>query len=232
MDVAKRLADLDETNRRSSGSPPSTATCRPTSRPFSSSPLPTSSPRSRGRSCRARRPPSRRRRAPQARRQRASGRLRRVLTNSHLFGEAAEQAAPVVADVVDAPETTLSLTLKGILSQERTTGRAASAIISSNRGEEQTYHVGRSIDNADGATLHSVYADRVLLNRNGRLETLRLPKELARVGCADGHAVTAAASGATAAARCAKSSARTPRGSRISCGSRRTCRKARSSAFA
>jgi general secretion pathway protein C len=39
--------------------------------------------------------------------------------------------------------------------------------------------VGHSIEGADGATLHSVYADRVLLDRNGRLETLRLPKELA-----------------------------------------------------
>ena len=39
--------------------------------------------------------------------------------------------------------------------------------------------MGQSIDDADGATLHSVFPDRVLLNRNGRLETLRLPKELA-----------------------------------------------------
>ncbi len=38
--------------------------------------------------------------------------------------------------------------------------------------------MGQAIDGADGATLHSVYADRVLLDRNGRLETLRLPKEL------------------------------------------------------
>ncbi len=38
--------------------------------------------------------------------------------------------------------------------------------------------MGQTIDGADGATLHSVYADRVLLDRNGRLETLRLPKEL------------------------------------------------------
>jgi len=103
-----------------------------------------------------------------------------VLNDSNLFGEDAEQAAPVVQAVIDAPETTLSLTLKGIVAPEdNSTGRAVpSAIISGNRGEDHTYQVGQSILDADGATLHSVYADRVLLNRNGRLETLRLPKEL------------------------------------------------------
>lgn len=99
-----------------------------------------------------------------------------ALTNSHLFGEAAEQPAQVVTPVIDAPDTTLSLTLKGILAREADTN--GGAIISGNRGEDKAYLVGQAIDNADGATLHSVYADRVLLNRNGRLETLRLPKEL------------------------------------------------------
>jgi general secretion pathway protein C len=99
-----------------------------------------------------------------------------VLTNSHLFGEAAEQPAQVVTPVIDAPDTTLSLTLKGILAREADT--VGGAIIAGSRGEDKAYAVGQTIDNADGATLHSVYADRVLLNRNGRLETLRLPKEL------------------------------------------------------
>jgi general secretion pathway protein C len=82
-----------------------------------------------------------------------------------------------VTEVIDAPETTLSLTLKGILAKAEDTN--GGAIISSNRGEDKAYQVGQSIEGADGATLHSVYADRVLLNRSGRLETLRLPKELA-----------------------------------------------------
>jgi general secretion pathway protein C len=96
------------------------------------------------------------------------------LKSSHLFGEAKEQTAPVVESVVDAPETTLSLALTGILAG----GSAPQAIISANRGPEKTYHVGDTIDNADGATLHSVEADRVLLNRNGRIEMLRLPEQL------------------------------------------------------
>ena len=102
-----------------------------------------------------------------------------ALTNSHLFGEAAEQTEPVVAEVVDAPDTTLSLTLRGILSREADpTGPNGSVIIEGSRGESKTYYVDQAIDGADGATLHSVYADRVLLNRSGRLETLRLPKDL------------------------------------------------------
>jgi len=101
-----------------------------------------------------------------------------TLQTAHgLFGDAPTEAVQqVVEEVVDAPDTTLSLTLSGILSQE---GDAiGQAIISSNRGEQKTYQVGQAIDNANGTTLHSVYSDRVLLNRGDRLETLRLPKEL------------------------------------------------------
>ena len=99
------------------------------------------------------------------------------LLQSHLFGEA--QGGTVAAPVpttLDAPETTLGLTLTGILFAGEVQGQA---IISSGRGEEKTYGIGQTVVNADGATLHSVFADRVLLNRNGRLETLSLPKDLA-----------------------------------------------------
>jgi general secretion pathway protein C len=99
-----------------------------------------------------------------------------VLRNSRLFGQAAEQPEIVAAPVADAPDTTLSLTLKGILSKEGDPN--GSVIIANSRNEEKTYYVGQTIEAADGAALHSVYADRVLLDRNGRLETLRLPKDL------------------------------------------------------
>jgi general secretion pathway protein C len=92
-----------------------------------------------------------------------------------LFGVATEQPEVVVPQVVDAPDTTLSLTLRGILSKE---GDPHGSVIIESRSQSKTYWVGQSIDSADGATLHSVYADRVLLDRNGRLETLRLPKDL------------------------------------------------------
>jgi general secretion pathway protein C len=99
-----------------------------------------------------------------------------ILTSSHLFGEAAEHPEIALAPVLDAPDTTLSLTLTGILSKEGDVN--GSVLIKNSRNEEKAYYVGQTIDGADGATLHSVYADRVLLNRSGRLETLRLPKEL------------------------------------------------------
>jgi general secretion pathway protein C len=99
-----------------------------------------------------------------------------TLATAHLFGEAPKEGPrPVVQEVVDAPDTTLALTLSGILARPSPTD--GEAIISANRGQEKTYDVGQAIDNANGTTLHSVYADRVLLNRGDRLETLRLPKE-------------------------------------------------------
>jgi general secretion pathway protein C len=102
--------------------------------------------------------------------------LRPVL-DAHLFGEAAETGpAPVVEALVDAPDTTLNLTLTGVLSSEDSS--EGWAIIDSDRNEANIYYVGDTIDNTGGASLHAVYDDRVLLNRAGRLETLRLPKEL------------------------------------------------------
>jgi general secretion pathway protein C len=104
-----------------------------------------------------------------------------ALVAAHLFGEAPkEPVQPLAQEVVDAPDTTLSLTLTGILSHEGDPN--GQAIISSNRGQEKTYQIGQAVDNSNGTTLHSVYADRVLLNRGDRLETLRLPKELAAAG--------------------------------------------------
>lgn len=105
-----------------------------------------------------------------------------TLVGASLFGEAAERPSGTAAptEVIDAPDTTLSLTLKGFLSKEGDPN--GEAIISSNRGEDRNYRVGQTIDGADGSTLHAVYSDRVLLDRNGQLETLRLPKELTASG--------------------------------------------------
>jgi len=99
------------------------------------------------------------------------------IVDAHLFGEASATPAPVVVEsLVDAPDTTLSLSLTGILSSE--SSEYGGAIISASRGEEKTYFVGDTIESTGGATLHAVYGNRVILNRAGRLETLRLPKEL------------------------------------------------------
>lgn len=100
------------------------------------------------------------------------------LARAHLFGEAPAQDSPepVVQDVVDAPDTTLNLELTGV--QARENPEHGEAIIASGRGESLAYSVGDTIENASGARLHAVYEDRVLLNRSGVLETLRLPKDV------------------------------------------------------
>lgn len=96
----------------------------------------------------------------------------------HLFGKAEQpqakttQTAPAEVDVENAPETNLNLTLKGVLA----TGDANSfAIIATARSRsQQLYQVGDSLPG--GVKLHSVYGDRVILQRSGRLETLTFPE--------------------------------------------------------
>lgn len=88
----------------------------------------------------------------------------------HLFGDAKKQG--VVQQVIDAPETRLRLDLKGVFAS--TIPEEALAIISSSKGKDKTYHIGDKV--TGGVLLHAVYIDRVILKRNGKLETLRLPK--------------------------------------------------------
>lgn len=105
------------------------------------------------------------------------------LTEAPLFGEAAvlpadaAARAAAVEEVVNAPDSTLNLLLAGVVARQRGS-EAGQAIIESASREQKVYAVGETIDGTNGATLHSVLADRVLLNRSGRLETLRLPREL------------------------------------------------------
>lgn len=91
----------------------------------------------------------------------------------HLFG-AAEEAAPEVAQDVDAPETRLNLKLRGILSSDEP--EYSRAIIASG-SSENIYAVGANVPG--GATVHAVLRDRVLLNRRGQIEALTLPKQSA-----------------------------------------------------
>lgn len=102
------------------------------------------------------------------------------LRDTHLFGEAPAEplveAAPII-DTVDAPDTTLNLTLSGVVVRELNDD--SEAIIGTGRSNQpdQVYRVGDSIEGGNGADLYHVYADRVVLNRSGRLETLRLPQD-------------------------------------------------------
>ncbi len=97
---------------------------------------------------------------------------------AHIFGEASPEDAPVAQAVPtetdNLQDTRLTnLTLKGTVAA--TPSDRAVAIIADGSNEEEVYAIGDSVGSA--ATLHAVYADRVVLNENGVLTNLKLPKE-------------------------------------------------------
>lgn len=96
------------------------------------------------------------------------------LVNWHLFG--APNASAPAADTsgpIDAPDTRLNLVLRGVLSSDEPDG--ARAIIAEPNGNENFFRVGSALPG--GAELKEIYADRIILMRAGRHETLRLPRE-------------------------------------------------------
>ena len=92
----------------------------------------------------------------------------------HLFGDKAQQPKVVKKkEVINAPTTPLALTLQGtFLSRSKTGG--SWAIISSSDNEQAMYQVGDEIPG--GATLFAVEPFQVILERNGRHESLPLPR--------------------------------------------------------
>jgi len=96
-----------------------------------------------------------------------------AIVEAHLFGSASATDAPAVVETEDAPDTRLNLKLRAAVSA--TDDEVAHAIIADGSGNEQVYFIKSSIPG--GATLHRVHPDRVILNRGGVLETLRLPRD-------------------------------------------------------
>ena len=89
----------------------------------------------------------------------------------HLFGK--QKEAPVVQATpveTDAPETTLNLTLTGVVSSSDVESGAAIIL---HQGTQMTYGVGEKIDGTN-ATLRQVLADRVIIRNGVRDETLML----------------------------------------------------------
>jgi len=101
--------------------------------------------------------------------------LIRQLPGWHLMGEVTVEAPPVkAATPVEAPDTQLNLTLKGALASDDK--QNARAIIADQRGQDEQYAIGATLPG--NAELSAIYADRVILQRNGRYETLRLPTDI------------------------------------------------------
>jgi len=93
-----------------------------------------------------------------------------TVVSAHLFGVAT--AEPTNQDPANAPLSSANLVLAGTIATEDP--KHGIAIISAG-GPSKVYSVG---DNVNGAMLHSVYLDRVILDRGGTLETLVLPRLL------------------------------------------------------
>ena len=90
---------------------------------------------------------------------------------ARLFG--AVQAVPQTGE--NAPQTRVPLILAGTLAS--TDPKAGLAIIGETAQNAKVYAVGGSVPG--GMRLHEVYADRVVLENGGALETLLLPRKFA-----------------------------------------------------
>ena len=96
------------------------------------------------------------------------------ISQYHLFGKfEKKKPPPVQVEVAAAPETRLNLKLRGVFSSEDK--EMARAIIADAKGEDDSYAIGDEVPG--GATLNDIFEDRVILERNGQLETLKLPVE-------------------------------------------------------
>lgn len=97
-----------------------------------------------------------------------------------MFGEPdpADESDSVDLSNVEAPETQLNLSLRGVLATADDS--VARAIIATDSDDDKSYKVGDTI--GSGAILRAVYPDRVILERSGELETLRLPRDNADSG--------------------------------------------------
>lgn len=93
-----------------------------------------------------------------------------AIANAHLFGA---HAAPATGDAANAPQTDMRLVLTGVIAgEDPSTGVA---ILGESASSAKVYGTGDTVPG--GAKLHAVYADRVILDRNGQLESLPLPHQ-------------------------------------------------------
>jgi general secretion pathway protein C len=92
-----------------------------------------------------------------------------ALTSAHLFG------APPAArqDGANAPQTNIPLVLTGTIAGNDP--QNGLAILGQSAQTAKVYAVGDNVPG--GAKLHSVYIDRVVIDRDGQLESLALPRQ-------------------------------------------------------
>ena len=93
-----------------------------------------------------------------------------AVTNAHLFGAAPSPKQ----DGANAPQTSIPLVLTGTIAGNDP--QNGLAILGQTAQTAKVYAVGDNVPG--GAKLHSVYSDRVVIERDGQLESLTLPRQL------------------------------------------------------
>ena len=101
------------------------------------------------------------------------------IAERHLFGIPAATTGSQ-----NAPDTTLALTLHGIVAGH---GPEDSRALIVANGDEEPYALGAQLPG--GAVIRAIYPDRVMLERGGRVEALRLPKDDTGGGISTGAAL-------------------------------------------
>jgi general secretion pathway protein C len=98
------------------------------------------------------------------------------LAQFHLFGKAGVLAVQKVDKPTEAPKTRLRLILKGVFTAKQ--GGASGAIVEEIGKTSDYYGLGDTLPG--NAVLEEVYSDRILLRRNGKLETLSFDDKVAK----------------------------------------------------
>jgi general secretion pathway protein C len=96
-----------------------------------------------------------------------------AISNAHLFGSPPPLQQNAQSDG-NARPTTLPLVLTGIISADDP--RNGLAILGQTAANAKVFAVGDNVPG--GAKLHSVYSDKVIIDRGGVLETLVLPRQV------------------------------------------------------
>jgi len=95
------------------------------------------------------------------------------LVAAHLFGNAA--VTNTNGDAANAPPSSMPLVLAGVLATPDP--KQGMAIIGESAAAAKVVAVGQQVPG--GAMLHSVYSDRAIIDRNGVLESVMLPRRVA-----------------------------------------------------
>jgi len=95
-----------------------------------------------------------------------------AIVNAHVFGISPVQARSP-EDPANAPQTSMPLVLTGIIAADDPENGLA--ILGQSAQAAKVYAVGDNVPG--GAKLHSVFSDRVVLERDGHLESLALPRQ-------------------------------------------------------